>query len=567
MKSIFRTFLALLALVGVHFATVAVAQVEDFEPVTQETLLNPDPADWIHWRRTLDSWGYSPLDQINAENVGDLRMAWGWAMEPGAQEVTPLVYNGVMYLASPGSVVQALDAATGDLIWEYRRQLPEDVDSGSLTRGLAIYDDLILHSTADAALVALNASDGSVVWETQVADYQLGYRFTSGPIVADGKVFAGPTGCTSYEESSCWIVALDVETGEELWRTRTIAFPGEEGGDTWGDLPPVFRSGGDPWIPGSYDPELDLLYWGVQQAKPWARASRGTDGAALYTNSTLALDPDTGEIVWYRQYIPGETHDMDQAFEHILVELDGEPGYMVMGKNAILWRGNRETGESLPAFDMGYQDLIDVDPETGEFTGYRPGKIPEIGEAITQCPSTAGFKSWRSMAYSPNTNAVYIPLNLNCDDNAIYAEVELVEGGGSVGKPGRNNVYHPDSPDGIGEIAAMDVDSGEILWSHRMRTPANTSTLPTAGGIVFAGDWDRHFWAFDEQTGEVLWETRLPNSPQGFPVTYEADGRQYVAVPVGVGGASWSTSVVADLAPEKRRPNSGNAVIVFALPE
>ena len=277
-------------------------QVERLPPVTDEVLRNPPPGDWLMYRRTYDGWGYSPLDQITRTNVHELSLAWVWAMGDGINQPTPLVHDGVMFLANPGNVVQALDARTGDVIWQYAREFPDQFQrpTGQL-RNFAIYEDKLFLSTLDAAMVALDVRTGAVVWESQVADYAKGYRNTSGPIVVRGKVVNGINGCERFQEEGCFITAHDPDTGEELWRTSVIARPGEPGGDTWGDLPMALRGGGDSWIAGSYDPQLDLIYWGASQPKPWVPASRGltTNDAALYTNSTLALDPDTGQVVWY----------------------------------------------------------------------------------------------------------------------------------------------------------------------------------------------------------------------------------------------------------------------------
>jgi len=552
---------ALLAVLGT--AAPAWAQDDAFTPVTDEMLSAPADGDWLLWRRALDSWGYSPLEEINRDTVSDLTLAWGWSMEPGWQETAPIVYDGVMYLANPDGIAQALDAVTGDLLWEYRREMPEGFRPGMMSRGLAIYGDKVFFATPDAGLVALDAVTGQVVWETDVAGE--GKTVTAAPVIADGKVIVGYMGCFGFVADKCGVAAFDTETGDEAWRTITVS-DAPEGEDTWGGMPYVLRGGGDIWTSASYDPEADLVYIGSSQAKPWARVSRGQDDASLYTSSTLALDPETGEIEWFRQYIPGETNDMDEAFEHILVDIDGEPSYVNMGKLAILWRGNRETGEPYPAFDRGWQDQIDITDE-GTFANYREGKIAELGEPITMCPSTTGFRSWRSLAYSPQTRAVYIPMSINCDTGMTYGEVEMVEGGGGNGQVGSTRAIHPDSPDNIGRFVAMSIDTGEVLWENPSRSPANTAMLTTAGGLVFGGDWDRHMYAWDEETGEVLWETRLPQAAQGYPIAYAVDGKQYVAVPVGVGGYSWSSSVPSQLTPEIKRPSSGNAVLVFALPD
>ena len=538
------------------------AQVKDFHPVTETMLRNPAPGDWLNWRRTDNAWGYSPLDQIKRENVQRLQLAWSWSMEEGAQEATPLVHDGVMYLPNPHGIIQALDAATGDLIWEYRPAAR--TEGNGVQRNIAIYGDKIFGTTYDAHIIALDARTGKVAWDTTVADKKLGYEYTSGPIVVRGKVVAGITGCSHYKEDVCFITGHDAATGKELWRTSTVARPGEPGGDPWGDLPLRFRAGSDAWISGSYDADTNLIYWGTAQAKPWARAVRGTDGDALYTNSTLALDPDTGKMKWYYQHLPGETQDMDEVFESILIDSGGRKSLFKMGKLGILWQLDRTTGKFIHATDLGYQNIVEIGPETGKVT-YRPDKIPKIGVQLEMCPSTAGFKDWRAMAFSPQTNALYIPMALNCE-RATFGEVEKVLGKGGTGPVKRADYKHPASEGNLGEFLAMDIRSGKVLWRQRTPSPSNTAALATAGSLAFGGDWDRHVYAYDAATGKILWQTRLLTSAQGFPITYLAKGKQYVAIPAGTGGGSWSTLIPAELAPEIKRPNSGNAMFVFALP-
>ena len=555
---------ALAGAVAVTLGSVLLsAQTRDFQPVTDAMLQKPDAGEWLHWRGTQDAWGYSPLDQINRGNVGQLQLAWSWAMNPGSAEAAPLVHDGVMYIPQPGGGVQALDAVTGDLLWDYRRKYDSENMAERPMRSIGLYGDKVFVNTPDAHVVGLNARTGAVVWDHTVADHKLGYEYTSGPIVAKGHVVAGMTGCTRYKNDVCFISAYDPDTGRELWRTSTIARPGEPGGDTWGDLPLTFRAGSDAWIPGSYDPNANLIYWSTAQAKPWARAVRGTDGDALYTNSTLALDPDTGKINWYHQFLPGETQDMDEVFENILVDRGGRQSVFKMGKLGILWELDRKTGAYVASHDLGYQNILNVDPQTGKVT-YRPGMIPEIGKALTFCPSTAGFKDWRAMAYHPQTQAFYIPMALTCE-RAIFEEVPRAEGNGGTGPVDRTNLFHPASPEGLGEFTAMDVN-GKVLWRYRTRTPMNTAALTTAGGLAIVGDWDRNLYVFDAANGKILYQTRMPTSVQGFPITYAVRGKQYLAIPVGTGGGSWGTQVPVQLTPDKQRRDNANAIYVFALP-
>jgi alcohol dehydrogenase (cytochrome c) len=561
------TFVALAgAVVMATTGTAALAQTLAITPVTDATLNNPDPDDWLSWRRTLDGWGYSPLDQIDTSNVEDLRLVWSWGLEAGVSQTTPIVRNGVMFIANPGNIVHALDARSGELLWEYRYEIDEQRRAAAQMRSLAIYQDLILLNTVDAHTVAIDARTGEERWNTPVGTAP-GYTFTSGPIVANGTIVTGLAGCGRFREETCYVVGLDGRTGRELWRTSTVALPGEPGGDTWGDLSVTFRAGSDAWIPGSFDAGSGLLFWGTAQAKPWSRAARGTAGDALYTNSTLALDPATGELRWYFQHIPGDSHDMDETFERILVDYDGRQSVFSMGKLGILWENDRETGELVRATDIGYQNLFDLDPQTGQAV-YKDGMVQDVGEVVHFCPSTGGFKSLRAMAYHPGAGALYVPLNLNCETAAFLPVEQRPGGGGTGGVRDKEYHFHPDSPDQLGELRALDVRTGETRWQQRRRTPFNTAALTTGGGLVFVGDWDRYVMAYDVESGEELWQTRLTLMTNGFPITYAVDGTQYVAIGTGpsIGGSSWATLIPLELLPEKRNPRASGGIFVFALP-
>lgn len=558
-----------LGLVGIGLAAllataVSGAQGRAVTPVTDAMLANPSPSDWLSWRGTGASQGYSPLSQVNRTNVGQLQLAWSWQMEPGSQQATPLVHAGIMYLPNPSGIVQALDAATGDLLWEYRYVAPKGRRPGAAVRGLALYGDRVYLTTVDAKIVAITASDGTLAWETQVADPAKGFSFTAGAIAAKGKIIAGLQGCDRfYEAPKCALVALDAATGKEAWRLTTVAMPGTPGGDSWGPIEPMFRAGTDMWISGSYDPALNLVYWSTSQAKPWTQAARGTDGAALYSNSTLAINPDTGKLVWYYQNLPADTMDMDEVFENVLVDDGPRQSVFKMGKLGILWEVERRTGKFLRATDLGYQNSVNVHPETGKVT-FRAGMIPRLNEEFDMCPSFGGVKSWRAMAYSPETKAFYIPAQLTCQ-KVVFVDVKKVEGGGGAGQGRRDNYHHPESGDNLGEFIAMDI-SGKVIWKKRQRAAFNTAVLTTAGGLAFVGDWNRYINAYDVKSGDLLWQTRAPTSPQGFPISYAVAGRQYIAVPVGVGALSWGTDIPLKLTPEIRRPGIGNSIMVFALP-
>lgn len=541
---------------------------DDFVPVTDEMLQNPDAADWINWRRTYNGWAHSPLTQITRENIGQLQMVWGWNMEPGTSQPTPLVYDGVMYLANPRDAITALNAANGDFIWQYTRELPEGAGGGTsgATRNIAIFGDRIFTDTADSYAMAFDARTGQVVWETQTGDWEKDrVAFSTGPIVANGKLIAGQTGCSRFREdrSGCYVMAHDPESGEELWRTYTVATAGEPGGDTWGDLPDFLRAGGSAWIPCAFDPELNLLYCGTGQPYPWPQVTRGTTGDALYTNSTLALDADTGEMQWFYQYVPGESLDLDEVFDHVLIDIDEGPAFFKIGKGGILWSLNRETGDYLSRTAMVYNNVYDFNEETGQAI-LKPDLIPaDFTTPVFSCPSTAGGKDWHPMAFNPNNRNLFMGLSQTCMNFTAQQVEQVVGGGGSGGF--RTFAPMPGAEGQQGKLSAINVDTLEIAWEHEQEVPFLTGMLSTESDLVFAGDLDRYYKAFDANTGEIVWQVRLSQSAQGMPVTYEVDGRQYVALPTGLGGGS--PRAQSALVPHIRIPATGNVLYVFALPE
>ena len=567
------------------------ALLESFVPVTPEMLRSPDPDDWISFRNGYALWGYSSLDQIDVDSVHELQLVWSRAMNEGYQEVEPIVYDGVMFLANVEDIVQALDATTGDLLWEYRRPLPDNIAGVTGTRyryrNVSIYGDKIVLATNDAFLVALDARTGEVVWETQRADYNERVAQTAGPVIIDGKVVNGSR-CNpnSPRPGGCFISAHDIDSGEELWRINTAATPDQAGGDTWGGLPRAARRHASAWMVGSYDPILNLTYWGTGPPAPLPEPLRGAGKAdLLYTNSTLALDPDTGEMAWYFQHLPRDNWDLDHVFERMIVETELAPDPAevpwinpdlragerrkvitgIPGKTGLIWTLDAETGEFLWARPTVYQNIMTgLDLRTGRPSFDESTAPTSVQTPSFACPHLLGGKNQPSGAYSPDTDALYMPLNNACMDIAMSVE----EAGPSDGYDVRVQVRHlPDvDPDTapVGRVEAVSASTGRTLWSHQQRAPIYGSLLATGGNLVFSGDVVRRFRAHHSETGEILWETILNGPVSARPMTYRVNGRQYLAI--GSGGQTQGTSFL-QLTPELNTPSGSNTLFVFALPD
>jgi len=537
--------------------------LDRYTPVTDAMLQNPPAGEWPSWRRGYDGQGFSPLKQINRTNVGELRAAWSWALPNGPNESTPLFHDGVLFVHSYGDKIQAIDAARGDLLWQYSRRLPTGAQP-SVKRAIALYGDRIYAGTSDTHIVALDAKNGRVVWDTPIADPKQGYGLTGGVTVAKGKIIASTTG---RAPGGNYIVALDAQTGREAWRFGTIPKDGEFGSNTWNNVPHEKRNGGSVWVPGSYDSTTGLLYIGVGQTYdtgPYRNPQAGANDDLLFTDSTLAIDPDTGKLAWHYQHLSNDQWDYDWAFTRMLVRLTPRGGLLVGtgGKQAVYDYVEAKGGEYAFSFDLGVQNVITgVEPKTG-IKQIDASLTPGNGQMVTTCPHAGGAKNWLPDSYNADSKVLFVSLVEACMDL-----IPVAPGGrGSLSTGVRWTLRpRPDSDGKYGRVHAINIETKKTVWMARQRAPMSTGVLATAGGVVFAGAIDRGFSAYDDATGKELWRTRLNDVPSSAPITYLANGRQYVALVTGNGGAQAATFPA--LVPEiKNPPDRGATLWVFELP-
>ena len=565
--------LAVIAIIDVAGVVLARPAGSEYAPVTADRLLNSEPHNWLMYRRTYNGWGYSPLDQITPANIASLRPIWTFSTGTRRDhQAPPIVNEGRMFVTSPlddgGLQVLALDAATGDLLWRFARELPANarIHRNKMNRGVALYGDKVYVGTVDAQVIALDAVTGSVVWTQPVADPAAGYFITMAPLTVDGKVMVGMSG--GEYGTRGFVTALDADSGREVWKTYTVPAPGEPGGETWPGE--TWRKGGAPvWLTATYDPALGQTYWGTGNPGPWMGDTRQGDN--LYSNSVLALDVETGRITGYHQYHHNGSWDWDEADPPLVLDIKRNgrtiPSLVHPGRNGYLWFLERHADRIgfVDARPFVHQDVFTaIDPRTGR-PSYDPQRVPGTGKRAVFCPSHHGAKNWPPAAFNPITRLLYIPANENLCTAMEGREVEHSTGrlytGAKVEMRLRDGTGH------IGELQAWNLDTGERVWSREFESHLLGPVLTTAGGLVFmGGTGDRYFRAFDAESGEELWRIRTNSGIVGVPSAFGVAGRQYIAVQSGWGARAQRVLDRVDrLRDEQTSVPRGGVIWVFAL--
>ncbi len=491
------------------------------------------PGDILTYGMGYDMQRHSQLEQINTDNISDLRPVWTYSLaDTRGQESFPLIHDGVMYVTTHAATM-ALDAISGREQWktavEYPPETPRVACCGVVNRGVAIYEGRLFRTTLDAHVIALDAESGEEIWRTQSIEFKAGYSMTVAPLVADGVVIVGISG-GEYGIRG-YIEGYDPQSGERLWRTYTVPAPGEPGSETWPEGDAWKHGGGPAWLTGSYDPELNLVYWGTGNAASWNAGARPGDN--LYTSTILALDPKSGEIRWHYQTSPNDPFDYDATNELILAELDGKKVLMQANRNGFFYVLDRTNGKLLAANpfvdDVNWASGINL--ESGRPIDTEIATKARTGEEVVYWPSAFGGKNWSPMAYNPDTQTVFAnTLNIGMKYKAVEPQYRA-----GTFYFGAEFSWDWPKNDERGYLRAIDPVTGQTRWSQPSRVPRMGGVLSTAGNLVFTGAQTGEFEAFNAETGDKLWEYNTGSGIVGQPVTWEMDGQQYVTVLNGSG--------------------------------
>ncbi len=548
-----KVFASIATVASIGISSAAFAQTADQLAADAST-----PGDVLVYGMGYDQKRFSALDQITTENVSGLTPVWAYSLgDTRGQESFPLIHDGVMYATTHSSTF-ALDAASGKQIWkssvEYPAEAPRVACCGIVNRGVAMMDGLLFRTTLDAHVIALNAETGEEVWRTKSINYKDGYSFTLAPLIADGVVIVGISG-GEYGIRG-YVEGYDPKTGERLWRTYTIPEPGEPGSETWPEGDAWERGGGPGWLTGSYDPELNLVYWGVGNAASWNAQLRPGDN--LYTSSVIAMDPKTGEIQWHYQFSPNDPFDHDGTNELVLAELDGRKVLMQASRNGFYYVIDRTNGDLIAANpfvdNVNWAERIDLETGRPVYTEVYEKAIS--GEQTQFWPSAFGGKNWAPTSYNPDLGSVFVN-TFNVGMN--YKAVEPKYRAGVFYFGAEFSWAWPDGP--RGDLRAIDPMTGEAKWTAPSDIPRNAGILSTGGGLVFTGQQTGEFEAFDAESGELLWSFNTGSGIIGQPVTWEMDGQQYISILNGSGG------VYPLFSGDERLANTpaGGSVWTFAL--
>jgi alcohol dehydrogenase (cytochrome c) len=542
-----------------------------YASVTAERLRKPEDANWLLFRRTYDGWGYSPLAEITPANIGRLQLVWSFATgQVEGHQAPPIVNNGVMFVATPGNQLLALEAKSGNLLWRYKRPLPEDLTTLHPTnRGVGLFGDKVYFASADAVLVALDARTGKEVWTAKVAEYKNGYYMSLMPLVADGKVMLGTSGGELGVRG--FVAAYDAETGKEIWRTYTVPAPGEAGSETWPQGDEWKTGGGSIWVPGTYDADTRIAYWGTGNGGPWMGDRRPGDN--LYTSSVLALDIDTGAIKGHFQYHQNDSWDWDEVSPPLLLDYRHDDrtikGLVDAARDGFLWQLERapdRIGFVAAQPFVNHNVFKGVEPGTGRPI-VDPAHKPRTGETVSFCPSAWGGKDWPPAAFSPRTRLFYIPANNNLCSQLTTEVPKYVPGERYTGTT-KNVLQMIAGADHVGELQAWDLDTGKRAWMTKLPSQNWGPVLATAGDVLFSGGTnDRLFRAYDAKSGEILWQFPTLSGVNGVPVSFAVDGTQYIAVQSGWGVDAARMQRGLNLLFPGQYPDvpQGGAIYVFAL--